>query len=400
VGEGCLEPVGHFGVVRDERQICRNGGEHGRDVIACNSVIGLELGDRVDFRRVERKLFPRLAQRRLGRRLSGIDAPAGKGDLTSVSAQVVSPHGQNDTRFRALGNRDQDRRVAVRPIAAFGDVARQELRRRLKHSAELIGQSHHRQLSSLARRRNDDAMSEARTAIVTGAGKRVGLEIAKALLADGWTVISHVHHESSDVAGGTVKAVADLSEPDCADRIIAAAGGLPPVRLLVNNASRFSWDGFGDFKPDEFDAHMAINVRTPLLLTEAFGRAHRGGDGLIVNLLDSKLAAPNPDFLSYTLSKQALAGLTELSARALAPKGIRVNGIAPALMLPSAGQSQANYERMHSANPLRRGVETTHVVQALRYLIAVPTITGEVLQVDGGQRFSSFPRDVQFLEEE
>ena len=93
-------------------------------------------------------------------------------------------------------------------------------------------------------------------------------------------------------------------------RIFAAADGLPPVRLLVNNAARFAWDGFGEFSADEFDAHMAINVRAPALLIDRFAARHSGGDdALVVNLLDSKLAAPNPDFLSYTLSKQALAGL-------------------------------------------------------------------------------------------
>ncbi|MEO5611926.1 MAG: SDR family oxidoreductase, partial [Sphingomicrobium sp.] len=113
---------------------------------------------------------------------------------------------------------------------------------------------------------------------------------------------------------------------------------------------------------------------------------------------DAKLAAPNPDFLSYTISKRALAGLTELAARAFAPKAIRVNGIAPALMLRSAGQSEENFAVMSKANPLRRAIEPGDVVAALRYLIAAPAVTGEVLTIDGGQRFWSLERDVQFLE--
>ncbi|MGI8611812.1 MAG: SDR family NAD(P)-dependent oxidoreductase [Sphingomicrobium sp.] len=242
-------------------------------------------------------------------------------------------------------------------------------------------------------------MDEPRTAIVTGAGKRVGAEIARALVADGWTVVAHVRSEQDSVAEGIVNIAADLAGADCAETIFAAAAGLPPVRLLVNNAARFEWDGFGAFKTEEFDAHMAVNVRAPLLLTEAFAAAHDGkADALVVNLLDSKLAAPNPDFLSYTLSKQALAGLTELAARALAPKGIRVNGIAPGLMLRSAGQSEENFAAMQSANPLRRGVGSGDVVAALRYLIDSRAATGQVLTIDGGQRFWSLTRDVQFLE--
>ena len=242
-------------------------------------------------------------------------------------------------------------------------------------------------------------MAEPRTAIVTGAGKRVGEAIARVLLTEGWAVVAHVRRETDGVPEGAVKAVADLADPGCAGAIFAAADGLPPVRLLVNNAARFAHDGIGAFSLAEFDAHMAVNARAPILLTEAFAKRHDGdGDALIANLLDSKLAEPNPDFLSYTLSKQALAGFTELAARALAPQGIRVNGIAPALMLRSAGQSEENYRRMHSANPLRRGVEPGHVLEALRYLLATPTVTGEVLTIDGGQRFAAPGRDVQFLE--
>jgi NAD(P)-dependent dehydrogenase (short-subunit alcohol dehydrogenase family) len=117
-----------------------------------------------------------------------------------------------------------------------------------------------------------------------------------------------------------------------------------------------------------------------------------------VNLLDSKLSAPNPDFLSYTVSKQALAAFTELSARALARDGIRVNGIAPALMLRSNGQSETNFEAMHAANPLGRGVEPEHLLAAIRYFIDAPAVTGEILTIDGGQRFEPPARDVQFLE--
>ncbi|HEY6049247.1 MAG TPA: SDR family oxidoreductase [Sphingomicrobium sp.] len=244
------------------------------------------------------------------------------------------------------------------------------------------------------------AEQQSRTAIVTGAGKRVGAEIAEALLGLGWTVVAHVHHAEDSVAEGALKVVADLADERCAEAIFAAAEGLPPIRLLVNNAARFASDGFGEFSTTEFAAHMAVNVGAPLLLIERFARAHEsdsGADALVVNLLDAKLAAPNPDYLSYTLSKQALAGLTELAARALASQGIRVNGIAPAVMLRSSGQSEENFVAMHAHNPLRRGVEPADVVHALNYLIDARCVTGEVLVIDSGQRFLSLERDVQFL---
>jgi NAD(P)-dependent dehydrogenase (short-subunit alcohol dehydrogenase family) len=240
-------------------------------------------------------------------------------------------------------------------------------------------------------------MTEPSTAIVTGAGKRVGAEIAAALIKGGWTVLAHVHHGEDAVPDGAVKIVADLADVDCADRIFAAAENLPPVRLLVNNAARFAWDGFGHFRCEEFDQHMAVNVRAPALLTDRFAKQHCEGDALIVNLLDSKLSAPNPDYLSYTLSKSALAALTELAARALARQRIRVNGIAPGLMLRSSGQSQENFEAMHVRNPLGRGVEPEDVVAAVLYLWEARAVTGQIITIDSGHRFLGLERDVQFL---
>jgi NAD(P)-dependent dehydrogenase (short-subunit alcohol dehydrogenase family) len=233
-----------------------------------------------------------------------------------------------------------------------------------------------------------------RTAIVTGAGKRVGWAIAQGLIADGWRVVAHVRREGDAVPDGAVKIAVDLTEAGAAERIVDAAGA---ANLLVNNAARFAPDTLGAFDGDELQAHMAVNLRAPILLTRAFAAAGGQGDRLVVNLLDAKLAAPNPDFLSYTLSKEALAAFTSIAARALADDGIRVNGIAPALMLRSAGQDEANFRAMHTHNPLKRGVVPDDVVGALRYLITATSVTGDVLTLDGGQRFWSLPRDVQFL---
>src|SRR3954453_3510544 len=121
-------------------------------------------------------------------------------------------------------------------------------------------------------------MPAERTAIVTGAGKRVGAEIARALLDDGWSVVAHVHHEADDPPPSSVKVVADLMDLSCAETIFDVTRVLPPVRLLVNNAARFAWDGFGGFDPAQFNAHMAINVRAPTLLTERLARQHDGAD--------------------------------------------------------------------------------------------------------------------------
>lgn len=243
-----------------------------------------------------------------------------------------------------------------------------------------------------------------RTAIVTGGAKRIGAALCRALAGDGWHVLIHCRRsaeEAEALAGelGNASVVrAELASPDAADRIMDALDGLPPVRLLVNNASRFVFDTADDFTVDRWDENMATNLRAPAILSQAFAARADAGGGLIVNLLDAKLDSPNPDFFTYTLSKFGLAALTELTARAWAGRGIRVCGIAPAVTLLSGAQSQENFDSVHGLNALGRGVRVEDIVAALRFIIATPTLTGQTLTLDGGQRFLALCRDVQFLE--
>lgn len=239
-----------------------------------------------------------------------------------------------------------------------------------------------------------------RTAIVTGGAKRIGAALSRALAADGWHVLIHCRESCAEAEalageiGGSVVA-AELADPGAAATVMAALDGLPPPMLLVNNASRFALDLARDFTAEGWDAHLDINLRAPALLSQAF--AARAASGLIVNMLDAKLAAPNPDYFSYTVSKFGLTGLTELTARAFAPR-IRVCGIAPTVTLVSGPQSRENFEHVHGLNALGRGVEVDEIVGALRFIIATPTLTGQIITLDGGQRFLSLARDVQFLE--
>jgi NAD(P)-dependent dehydrogenase (short-subunit alcohol dehydrogenase family) len=232
-----------------------------------------------------------------------------------------------------------------------------------------------------------------RTAIVTGGAKRIGAALCRALAADGWHLLIHFNRSAAEAGalarelGNSATVGADLALADAAERVMAGLDGLPPPRLLVNNASRFVGDSW--------DAHFAPNLRAPALLSQAFA-ARAGEGGVIVNLLDAKLASPNPDFFSYTVSKFGLAGLTELCARAWAGRGIRVCGIAPAVTLVSGAQK--NFDAVHALNALRRGVTVEEIVAALRFIIATPSLTGQTLTLDGGQRFLGLPRDVQFLE--
>ena len=246
-----------------------------------------------------------------------------------------------------------------------------------------------------------------RTAIVTGGAKRIGAALVRALAADGWFVLIHCH--TSRVAADALAAepgaageiarvvVADLADPNAAATILAATADTPPLGLLVNSASRFDYDTIDDFTPESWAAHLDVNLRAPALLTRAFAAAIPEGEtACVVNLLDAKLSALNPDYFSYTLSKIGLAGLTELAARAYAPR-LRVNGIAPAVTMVSGPQSRENFEAAHVLNPLGRGVAVDEIVGALRFILATPTLNAQTLTLDGGQRLMGLPRDVAFM---
>lgn len=245
------------------------------------------------------------------------------------------------------------------------------------------------------------------TAIVTGGARRIGAAIVRALAADGWHVVIHCHtslREAEALAaavGNATVITADLADPDVGAMIVDAARGAPPLGLLVNSASRFAYDRIDNFDVAGFDAHMAINVRAPALITRAFAATipDVSDPALVVNLLDAKLSALNPDYLTYTLSKIALDGLTELTARAYAPR-LRCAAIAPAVTLVSGPQSRENFEAVHGMNPLGRGVAVDEIVAALRFIIATPTYNAQTLTLDGGQRLMGLVRDVAYMVEQ
>ena len=147
----------------------------------------------------------------------------------------------------------------------------------------------------------------------------------------------------------------------------------------------------------DFDAHMAINLRAPALLTQAFAeQVPEGVTALVVNFLDAKLESLNPDYLTYTLSKIGLQGLTELTARAYAPR-LRCVGVAPAVTLVSGPQSRENFEAVHGLNPLGQGVTVDQIIAALRFIIATPTYNAQTIVLDGGQRLLGLARDVAYM---
>lgn len=240
-----------------------------------------------------------------------------------------------------------------------------------------------------------------KTVIVTGAAKRLGAATARACAAAGWRVVVH-YGCSGDAAAalaaeiGGVALAADLANPDAPAALFArareATGGM--VTGLVNSASVFEFDDAARFDPALLGRLMQTNLAAPAALARELA-AQDVADGAVVNLLDQKVGNLNPDYFSYTCTKLALAGATELLARAFAPR-IRVNAVSPGLTLKSGDQSEAKFAAVASANLLRRPVGAEAIAEAVVYLLGAKSVTGQNLFVDCGQRFLPRDGDVMF----
>ena len=235
-----------------------------------------------------------------------------------------------------------------------------------------------------------------RAALVTGAGKRIGRAIALALAAEGWAVAVH-HHRSRaeaeavvrDIAAGGGRAVAiaaDLArEAEIKTLVPRAVATLGPLGCLVNNAAVFDNDLALSVTRESWDRHLETNLRAPFVLMQEFARQLPAeAEGAVVNLLDERVWSLTPYFVSYTVSKAALWALTRSMALALAPR-IRVNGIGPGPTLPSPRQSEEQFRRQSETMPLRRGTSPEEIAQAVRFILAAPAMTGQMIALDGGQ---------------
>ncbi|SHH38950.1 SDR family oxidoreductase [Massilia sp. CF038] len=245
-------------------------------------------------------------------------------------------------------------------------------------------------------------------ALVTGAGKRLGREIALGLARAGWDVAVHYRHSRAEALDTVTeiealgrRAVAlacDLADEAQVRQLAAQAGAaLGTLGCVVNSASQFEYDSAADFSPALLAAHMQANVAAPILLAQALHAATPpGSQAVVINLLDQKLYNLNPDYLSYTLSKAALHSATTMLAQALAPT-VRVVGVAPGLTMVSGEQTEAGFAKAHQATPLGQSSRAGDIVDAVVYLAGARAVTGTTLLVDGGQHLMPLPRDVMFL---
>ncbi len=180
---------------------------------------------------------------------------------------------------------------------------------------------------------------------------------------------------------------ADLADHAAVAKLVPdAVAAIGPLTLLVNNAATFEPDAIGALDAARFDKQIAVNLRAPLFLSEAFA-AQASANASIVNILDQRVLKLTPHFVSYTLAKSALHAATRLLAQALAP-GVRVNAVAPGPTMASARQQAEDFARQSAAVPLGRGPSAEEIAAAVLYLAGARSVTGVTLAVDGGQHLA------------
>jgi len=257
-------------------------------------------------------------------------------------------------------------------------------------------------------------------ALVTGAGKRLGREMALFLASRGLNVAVH-YFGSAEEAAATVNDIrglgvraealqADLTNEDDVQGLVAQAGKIldGPLTVLVNSASIFEYDSIESATRDSWDRHIESNLRAPFVLTQDFAAqapdAEIEGEwqeptarALVVNMLDQRVRKLTPHFMSYTIAKMGLWAFTQTAAQALAPK-VRVNAIGPGPTMQGVRQSDAHFEGQRRSTIMKRGSNPSDVTHALGYFLDAPSVTGQLICTDGGQHLAWETPDVRGIE--
>lgn len=244
--------------------------------------------------------------------------------------------------------------------------------------------------------------------LVTGGAKRIGAAIARRFGEAGWHVVIHYGRSAAEAealaaslpSAETIQC--DLADGDAAVATVELlAARLPDWRVLVNSASTFRLDDVRALTPTTCDAAMQINAVTPARISQTFlARATARGGRRVIQMTDQKLANPNPDFFSYTMSKHAAAAAVRMLAMGPAQPADRVYALAPGAILASHDQSEAETEVSHRLNLLKRKTGVDEVADACLWLAEGWLASGETLYVDSGQHLLAQPRDVIYLARE
>lgn len=249
-----------------------------------------------------------------------------------------------------------------------------------------------------------------KSALVTGGARRIGRAICEGLAAAGFDIAVHANASLAEAEAlaqelrqqgvQAVALTADLRHEAEARQLVADADeALGGLGVVVNNASRFEPDRLTDFERDVWDGHFDLHVRAPSVIVREFARLRAPDEkGLVVNIVDQRVWAPTPNYYSYMLSKAALAMATKTMAMTLAPD-IRVNAIGPGPTLPNARQSEADFERQSTSLLLGQGPGLEEFARTILYFHSTPSVTGQMIALDGGQHLAWETPDVAGLGE-
>ena len=240
------------------------------------------------------------------------------------------------------------------------------------------------------------------TALVTGGAVRLGRAIALGLAEMGYDIALH-YNASENGAHSTRNEIealgrscdlyrCNLAEELCASLIDSVFQAHPSLSLLVNSASAYAGATIRETTSEIFDQQMNLNLKAPFFLARQF--ANRLTAGNIINIIDNKVQFNQYHYAAYLLSKKMLAELTKLQALEFAPS-IRVNGVAPGVVLPASSRSEQYINWRIDAIPVKRKGEAEHIVSACRYILENDFVTGQILFVDGGEGLTSVGRNAE-----
>jgi len=250
------------------------------------------------------------------------------------------------------------------------------------------------------------AISQYKAALVTGAAARIGRAIALDLAAQGIAVV--VHHRNSaqeadqlvhdiQASGGRAALVSsDLADINSTQELISDASIVigAPIDILINNASVFEQDTALTMTPASWDLHQAVNLRAPAFLSQQlFEQLPADRKGCIINIIDQRVLKLNPQYFSYTAAKVGLWTVTRTLAQTMAPK-VRVNAISPGPTLANQFQAQADFTREATSVLLGSGPEINEITGAIKFLLETPSMTGQMLALDGGQHLAWRTEDI------